>query len=80
MERSGVMMTKRNGPSLPILVAGGGIGGLAAAHALALKGLPVRVLERPEPVRCGSPTARPPGRESGYRIRAAHAGSAAGNS
>src|SRR5712692_7173095 len=31
---------------LPILVAGGGIGGLAAAHALALKGLPVRVLEQ----------------------------------
>ncbi len=31
---------------LPILVAGGGIGGLAAAHALALKGVPVRVLEQ----------------------------------
>jgi salicylate hydroxylase len=46
MEHSGVMMTKRNGQSLPILVAGGGIGGLAAAHALALKGLPVRVLEQ----------------------------------
>ena len=46
MGRSGVMMTKRNGQSLPILVAGGGIGGLAAAHALALKGLPVRVLEQ----------------------------------
>src|SRR5258705_9649418 len=46
MERSGVMMTKRNGPSLPILVAGGGIGGLAAAHALARKGFAVRVLEQ----------------------------------
>src|SRR5712692_10199018 len=31
---------------LPILFAGGGIGGLAAAHALALKGVPVRVLEQ----------------------------------
>ena len=39
-------MTKSNGQSLPILKAGGGIGGLAAARALALKGLPVRVLEQ----------------------------------
>ena len=39
-------MTKSNGQSLPILIAGGGIGGLAAARALALKGLPVRVLEQ----------------------------------
>ena len=31
---------------LPILIAGGGIGGLAAAYALALNGLPVRVLEQ----------------------------------
>ncbi len=31
---------------LPILVAGGGIGGLAAAYALARKGFPVRVLEQ----------------------------------
>ena len=31
---------------LPILIAGGGIGGLAAAYALALKGVPVRVLEQ----------------------------------
>src|SRR5262245_11823798 len=30
----------------PFLIAGGGIGGLAAAHALALKGFPVRVLEQ----------------------------------
>jgi 2-polyprenyl-6-methoxyphenol hydroxylase-like FAD-dependent oxidoreductase len=30
----------------PILIAGGGIGGLAAAYALALKGFPVRVLEQ----------------------------------
>ena len=35
---------KRN--ELPILVAGGGIGGLAAAYALSLKGFPVRVLEQ----------------------------------
>jgi 3-hydroxybenzoate 6-monooxygenase len=35
-----------NGQALPILVAGGGIGGLAAAHALALKGFAVRVLEQ----------------------------------
>jgi salicylate hydroxylase len=32
--------------NLPILVAGGGIGGLAAAHALARKGFPVHVLEQ----------------------------------
>jgi 2-polyprenyl-6-methoxyphenol hydroxylase-like FAD-dependent oxidoreductase len=31
---------------LPILVAGGGIGGLAAAYALSLKGFQVRVLEQ----------------------------------
>jgi len=37
-------MTKTNG--LPILVAGGGIGGLAAAYALAQKGFAVRVLEQ----------------------------------
>jgi salicylate hydroxylase len=37
-------MVDTNG--LPILVAGGGIGGLAAAHALARKGFPVRVLEQ----------------------------------
>src|SRR5262249_12163081 len=35
-----------NGQALPILVAGGGVGGLAAAHALALKGFAVRVLEQ----------------------------------
>jgi 3-hydroxybenzoate 6-monooxygenase len=34
------------GNGLPILIAGGGIGGLAAAHALARKGMPVRVLEQ----------------------------------
>jgi 2-polyprenyl-6-methoxyphenol hydroxylase-like FAD-dependent oxidoreductase len=38
-------MTKTNG-ELPILVAGGGIGGLVAAYALARKGVPVRVLEQ----------------------------------
>jgi salicylate hydroxylase len=31
---------------LPIVVAGGGIGGLAAAYALARKGFAVRVLEQ----------------------------------
>ena len=35
-----------NGQGLPILIAGGGIGGLAAAYALARKGFPVRVLEQ----------------------------------
>ena len=39
-------MAKGNGGDLPILVAGGGIGGLAAAHALARKGFPVRVIEQ----------------------------------
>jgi len=38
-------MAKPNGQA-PILIAGGGIGGLAAAHALARKGFPVRVLEQ----------------------------------
>ena len=37
-------MAKANG--LPILIAGGGIGGLAAAYALARKGFAVRVLEQ----------------------------------
>src|SRR5437870_10762004 len=37
-------MASENG--LPILIAGGGIGGLAAAYALARKGFPVRVLEQ----------------------------------
>src|SRR5262252_4098917 len=39
-------MAQGNGQSLPILVAGGGIGGLAAAHALARKGFSVRVIEQ----------------------------------
>jgi 2-polyprenyl-6-methoxyphenol hydroxylase-like FAD-dependent oxidoreductase len=39
-------MAKGDGQGLPILVAGGGIGGLAAAHALARKGFAVRVLEQ----------------------------------
>jgi salicylate hydroxylase len=38
------MMTSAN--ELPILVAGGGIGGLATAYALAHRGFPVRVLEQ----------------------------------
>ena len=39
-------MGQTNGHDLPILIAGGGIGGLAAAYALSLKGFPVRVLEQ----------------------------------
>jgi salicylate hydroxylase len=35
-----------NGHDLPILVVGGGIGGLVTAYALAQKGFPVRVLEQ----------------------------------
>jgi 2-polyprenyl-6-methoxyphenol hydroxylase-like FAD-dependent oxidoreductase len=37
---------KANGEGLPFLVAGGGIGGLVTAYALARKGFPVRVLEQ----------------------------------
>src|SRR3954466_10437259 len=33
-------------PQRPVLVAGGGIGGLAAALALARQGIPVKVLEQ----------------------------------
>jgi 2-polyprenyl-6-methoxyphenol hydroxylase-like FAD-dependent oxidoreductase len=36
---------------LPFLISGGGIGGLAAAHALAAKGFPVRVFEQSEELR-----------------------------
>src|SRR5580704_9145819 len=40
-------MAKTNGQGpQPILIAGGGIGGLAAAYAIACKGIPVRVLEQ----------------------------------
>jgi len=39
-------MAESNGQALPIVIAGGGIGGLAAAHALARKGFTVRVLEQ----------------------------------
>src|SRR5437899_12064532 len=39
-------MAKNNQGHQPILIAGGGIGGLAAAYALARKGFPVRVLEQ----------------------------------
>lgn len=42
-------MAKHNGQQQPILIAGGGIGGLAAAYALARKGFPVRVLEKRNP-------------------------------
>src|SRR5689334_13226307 len=39
-------MAKQNGQDLPFLVAGGGIGGLVTAYALASKGFPVRVFEQ----------------------------------
>src|ERR1700687_5657705 len=39
-------MAKANGQDLPFLVAGGGIGGLITAYALARKGFPVRVFEQ----------------------------------
>jgi 2-polyprenyl-6-methoxyphenol hydroxylase-like FAD-dependent oxidoreductase len=41
-------MGQGNGRDLPFLIAGGGIGGLVTAYALALKGFPVRVLEQSE--------------------------------
>ncbi len=44
-------MGQTNGHDLPILIAGGGIGGLAAAYALSLKGFPVRVLEQSDAFR-----------------------------
>ena len=37
--------------NLPFLIAGGGIGGLAAAYALARKGFSVRVLEQAQDFR-----------------------------
>ena len=46
LHRARHIMSQGNGSELPILIAGGGIGGLAAAYALALKGLPVRVFEQ----------------------------------
>src|SRR5262245_27248065 len=39
-------MAQENGQRLPILIAGGGIGGLAAAYALARRGFAVRVFEQ----------------------------------
>ena len=44
-------MRQSNGHGLPFLIAGGGIGGLVAAYALALKGFPVRVLEQADEFR-----------------------------
>jgi 2-polyprenyl-6-methoxyphenol hydroxylase-like FAD-dependent oxidoreductase len=44
-------MTQRKDRDLPFLIAGGGIGGLVAAYALALKGFPVRVFEQAEAFR-----------------------------
>jgi 2-polyprenyl-6-methoxyphenol hydroxylase-like FAD-dependent oxidoreductase len=40
------MIAKANGQDLPFLIAGGGIGGLVTAYALAQKGFPVRVFEQ----------------------------------
>src|SRR5438105_6674017 len=40
------MHMTQNGPGRPMLIAGGGIGGLAAGYALASKGFPVRILEQ----------------------------------
>ena len=39
-------MTVLNTPTAPVLVAGGGIGGVAAALALARQGYAVKVLEQ----------------------------------
>jgi len=39
-------VARGNGGQEPIIISGGGIGGLAAAYSLALKGFPVRVLEQ----------------------------------
>ena len=39
-------MVRTNGQKLPFLIAGGGIGGLVTAYALATKGFPVRVFEQ----------------------------------
>ena len=41
-------MTKSEGSGKPVLIAGGGIGGLAAAYALAQVGRPSHVLEQGE--------------------------------
>jgi salicylate hydroxylase len=45
-ESTGTIMAKTNGGSAPILISGGGIGGLATAYALARKGFAVRVFEQ----------------------------------
>ena len=39
-------MAQTNGGSAPILISGGGIGGLATAYALARQGFAVRVFEQ----------------------------------
>jgi 3-hydroxybenzoate 6-monooxygenase len=43
---AGELHMSQNGRGQPILIAGGGIGGLAAGYALANKGFPVRILEQ----------------------------------
>ncbi len=43
-------MTSSHAPALPVLVAGGGIGGLAAALALTRQGFRVKVLEQAEQI------------------------------
>ena len=40
------MATTNGQGTQPILIAGGGIGGLATAYAIARKGVPVRVIEQ----------------------------------
>ncbi|MDI1346229.1 MAG: 3-hydroxybenzoate 6-monooxygenase [Pseudolabrys sp.] len=44
-------MAVQNGKSAPILISGGGIGGLITAYALARQGLPVRVFEQADDFR-----------------------------
>ena len=43
-------MTAPSGSRKPIIIAGGGIGGLATARALQLRGIAVVVFERASPI------------------------------